>query len=47
MRRIVQVRGRGRISFDENGDVYGYQPFAWYVWTGGNYQPVNPTRQAE
>jgi branched-chain amino acid transport system substrate-binding protein len=31
----------GRIGFDEKGDVYGYQPFAWYVWKGGNYQPLD------
>jgi branched-chain amino acid transport system substrate-binding protein len=37
----------GRIGFDEKGDVYGYEPFAWYVWTGGNYQPVDPTMQTD
>jgi branched-chain amino acid transport system substrate-binding protein len=21
----------GRIGFDERGDVYGYEPFTWYV----------------
>jgi branched-chain amino acid transport system substrate-binding protein len=32
----------GTIGFDEKGDVTGYQPFAWYVWKGGDYAPVNP-----
>jgi branched-chain amino acid transport system substrate-binding protein len=27
----------GRIGFDENGDVYGYEPFVWYVWQEGKY----------
>lgn len=31
----------GRIGFNEKGDVTGYEPFAWYVWRGGSYQPVN------
>lgn len=30
----------GRIGFDENGDVYGYEPFVWYVWQEGNYVPL-------
>ena len=36
-----------RVGFDEKCDVYGYQPFAWYVWTGGKYQPVDPDRLTE
>jgi branched-chain amino acid transport system substrate-binding protein len=30
----------GRIGFDENGDVYGYDPFVWYVWQEGEYVPL-------
>jgi branched-chain amino acid transport system substrate-binding protein len=37
----------GRIRFDEKGDVHGYQPFAWYVWKGGGYQPVDPNGLAD
>jgi branched-chain amino acid transport system substrate-binding protein len=32
----------GTIGFDEKGDVYGYEPFVWYVWQAGNYAPVDP-----
>jgi branched-chain amino acid transport system substrate-binding protein len=32
----------GRIGFDDKGDVYGYEPFAWYVWQDGEYAPVDP-----
>jgi len=33
----------GRIGFDERGDVYGYEPFTWYVWQEGDYAPAaNP-----
>jgi branched-chain amino acid transport system substrate-binding protein len=32
----------GRIGFDDNGDVYGYEPFAWYVWREGDYGPLDP-----
>ena len=32
----------GTIGFDDNGDVYGYEPFAWYVWQDGEYAPVDP-----
>jgi branched-chain amino acid transport system substrate-binding protein len=32
----------GTIGFDEKGDVYGYEPFVWYVWREGNYAPVDP-----
>jgi branched-chain amino acid transport system substrate-binding protein len=27
----------GEIGFDENGDVTGFEPFGWYVWTDGNF----------
>jgi branched-chain amino acid transport system substrate-binding protein len=37
----------GRIRFDEKGDVRGYQPFAWYVWKGREYHPVDPERLAD
>jgi branched-chain amino acid transport system substrate-binding protein len=30
----------GRIGFDEKGDVYGYEPFVWYVWQKGKYVPL-------
>jgi branched-chain amino acid transport system substrate-binding protein len=32
----------GRIGFDDKGDVYGYEPFAWYVWQDGDYAPLEP-----
>ena len=32
----------GTIGFDSKGDVYGYEPFVWYVWKDGNYAPVDP-----
>ncbi len=32
----------GRIGFDEKGDVYGYEPFVWYVWQEGKYVPLKP-----
>ena len=31
----------GRIGFDDKGDVYGYEPFTWYVWQDGNYAPAS------
>ena len=34
----------GRIGFDEKGDVYGYEPFVWYVWQNGDYAPVDPAK---
>jgi branched-chain amino acid transport system substrate-binding protein len=37
----------GQIGFDEKGDVYGYQPFAWYVWQDGDYEPVDPAKLTE
>jgi branched-chain amino acid transport system substrate-binding protein len=30
----------GRIGFDDKGDVYGYEPFTWYVWQEGDYAPA-------
>jgi branched-chain amino acid transport system substrate-binding protein len=30
----------GSIGFDDKGDVTGIEPFAWYVWTDGDYLPV-------
>lgn len=27
----------GRIGFDAKGDVTGFDPFVWYVWTDGKY----------
>ena len=32
----------GRIGFDDNGDVTGYEPFVWYVWRDDTYLPVDP-----
>jgi branched-chain amino acid transport system substrate-binding protein len=37
----------GTIGFDAKGDVYGYEPFVWYVWQEGNYAPVEPGRLTE
>ena len=37
----------GTIGFDEKGDVTGYEPFDWYVWRGGRYEPVDPASLAE
>lgn len=37
----------GRIGFDEKGDVTGYEPFAWYVWKGGDYEPADPAELTE
>jgi branched-chain amino acid transport system substrate-binding protein len=31
----------GRVSFDDKGDVAGYEPFAWYVWQGDGSKPAN------
>jgi branched-chain amino acid transport system substrate-binding protein len=31
----------GRIGFDAKGDVYGYEPFVWYVWQEGDYAPLD------
>ena len=37
----------GRIGFNENGDVTGYEPFEWYIWKGGQYVPAEPADLAE
>ena len=37
----------GTIGFDEKGDVYGYEPFLWYVWQEGDYAPVDPDELTE
>ena len=34
----------GTIGFDEKGDVYGYEPFVWYVWQNGDYAPVDSAK---
>jgi branched-chain amino acid transport system substrate-binding protein len=31
----------GTIGFDAKGDVYGYEPFTWYVWQDGSYAPAD------
>ena len=33
----------GPIGFDAKGDVTGYDPFAWFVWTDGRYVPKDLT----
>jgi branched-chain amino acid transport system substrate-binding protein len=33
----------GRIGFDAKGDVTGFDPFAWFVWTDGKYVPKDLT----
>jgi branched-chain amino acid transport system substrate-binding protein len=30
----------GTIGFDDKGDIYGYEPFTWYVWQEGDYAPA-------
>ena len=30
----------GQIGFDEKGDVTGFDPWQWYVWKGGDYEPA-------
>jgi branched-chain amino acid transport system substrate-binding protein len=37
----------GTIGFDEKGDVYGFEPFVWYVWREGNYAPAEPRKLTE
>jgi branched-chain amino acid transport system substrate-binding protein len=29
----------GEIGFDDKGDVFGFEPFTWYVWTTGKFVP--------
>jgi branched-chain amino acid transport system substrate-binding protein len=33
----------GRIGFDAKGDVTGFDPFEWFVWTDGKYVPKDLT----
>lgn len=33
----------GTIGFDDKGDVTGFDPFVWYVWSDGKYVPKNLT----
>ena len=33
----------GTIGFDAKGDVTGFDPFVWYVWTEGKYVPKDLT----
>jgi len=33
----------GAIGFDPKGDVTGFDPFTWYVWTSGKYVPEGLT----
>jgi branched-chain amino acid transport system substrate-binding protein len=37
----------GRIGFDDKGDVYGYEPFVWYVWEQDDYAPVDPAKMTD
>ena len=37
----------GTIGFDAKGDVTGFEPFAWYVWTDGKCVAEGPDRLAE
>jgi branched-chain amino acid transport system substrate-binding protein len=37
----------GTIGFDGKGDVYGYEPFVWYVWQEGDYAPADPAKLTE
>ena len=30
----------GSVSFNEKGDVTGFEPWRWYVWKGGDYEPA-------
>jgi branched-chain amino acid transport system substrate-binding protein len=33
----------GRIGFNDKGDVTGFDPFEWFVWTDGKYVPKDLT----
>lgn len=33
----------GTIGFDAKGDVTGFEPFIWYLWTEGKYVPKELT----
>lgn len=37
----------GTIGFDEKGDATGYEPFEWYIWKDGDYEPVDPAELAD
>jgi branched-chain amino acid transport system substrate-binding protein len=38
----------GRIGFDEQGDVTGFEPWGWYVWQAdGNYIPLEQSSAKE
>jgi branched-chain amino acid transport system substrate-binding protein len=32
----------GSIGFDAKGDVTGFDPFVWHVWTDGTWIPQDP-----
>ena len=34
----------GRVGFDAKGDVTGVAGFAWFVWRGGRYEPLEESR---
>ena len=34
----------GLVGFDAKGDVTGVSAFAWYVWRGGTYVPLEEAR---
>ena len=34
----------GLVGFDAKGDVTGVAGFAWYVWRGGTYVPLEEAR---
>jgi branched-chain amino acid transport system substrate-binding protein len=33
----------GQIGFDDKGDVSGFEPFEWFIWTDGRYVPKDLT----
>jgi branched-chain amino acid transport system substrate-binding protein len=38
----------GRIAFDEQGDVTGFDPWQWYVWQAdGSYVPLEQSPATE
>jgi branched-chain amino acid transport system substrate-binding protein len=37
----------GRIGFDANGDVRGFEPWQWYVWKDKDYEHVDPTELSD
>ncbi len=32
----------GRIGFDQNGDITGFETFSWYIWQDGNLDDFQP-----